>query len=62
MARQRLSGGLGGQTLVRVTIDGNNAREAERWDMAPVSAKWSKARTVRSTCWRTSGTDRAGGC
>jgi glucose/arabinose dehydrogenase len=26
-------GGLGGQTLVRVTIDGNNAREAERWDM-----------------------------
>jgi aldose sugar dehydrogenase len=26
-------GGLSGQTLVRVAIDGNRAREAERWDM-----------------------------
>jgi glucose/arabinose dehydrogenase len=26
-------GGLSGQALVRVSVDGNNAREAERWDM-----------------------------
>ena len=26
-------GGLSGQTLIRVAIDGANAREAERWDM-----------------------------
>jgi glucose/arabinose dehydrogenase len=26
-------GGLGGQTLIRVAIDGATAREAERWDM-----------------------------
>jgi glucose/arabinose dehydrogenase len=26
-------GGLSGQTLIRVVMNGNNAREAERWDM-----------------------------
>ena len=28
-----LIAGLSGQALVRVDIDGDNAREAERWDM-----------------------------
>ena len=28
-----LLGGLSGEALIRVDIDGANAREAERWDM-----------------------------
>ena len=56
-----LIGGLSGQALVRVDFDGDNAREAERWDDGRAHPRGrAGARTARSGCCEDG--DAAAGC